>query len=144
MDATSFAGTFMISNRRRENSTSSSGASGSSMSGTSYGSSGSSYGSTPSSSGSYFPQSNKGSQNGFGDNRKLSNKCNSSTPFQNQPDINSEGAFTALGWPAVAYQRNNHYTPQFQKCSFIKTIMDFLHTKIPENFTSRRVSITIT
>merc|ERR1712141_485358 len=82
MDATSFAGTFMISNRRRENSTSSSGASGSSMSGSSYGSSGSSYGSTPSSSGSYFPQSNKGSQNGYGDNRKLSNKCNSSMPFK--------------------------------------------------------------
>ena len=81
MDATSFAGTFMISNRRRENSTSSSGASGSSISGTSYGSGGSSYGSTPSSSGSYFPQSNKGSQNGYGDNRKLSNKCNSSMPF---------------------------------------------------------------
>ena len=81
MDATSFAGTFLISNRRRESSTSTSGSSGSSVSGSSYGSVGSSYGSTPSNSGSYFPQSSSNTQNSYG-NKSTKNYYNSSNPFQ--------------------------------------------------------------
>lgn len=71
----------MIASRRRENSTSSSGSSGSSVSGTSYGTNGSSYGTTPSNSGSYFPQSKSNTQNNYVDNRKLSKNCNNSMPF---------------------------------------------------------------
>lgn len=80
MDATSFAGTLMISNRRAEKSDSSSGNGGSSSygssvgSGGSYSGSGSSYGSTPSNAGSYFPySSNSNNMVNDSDKRKLSN-----------------------------------------------------------------------
>ena len=108
MDASSFVGTFMIANRRRENSTSNSGSNGSSVSGTSYGSSGSSYGTTPSSSGSYFPQSRSNAQNGYGSNKALSKNYNGSMQFLIGKNNRSVGKCFAPWQQLIMYQRNRH------------------------------------